>query len=272
MGDDETTATEQNNPEPRPIAVNNTPESSPYKTASDGDTSKQPPERMTTFQKLELFVTTVGVVVAIGVLCIYNRQLGEMRRSVDEIAKQTHQVQRSARSAELAASASERANALNARGIEQALVASRNERRAYIASTSWTLEKEPVVGDKILRVKAAMLNSGRTSAHTAIDRTRIGLYFGDAPRPNWNLTNAVKTWILHPNSPIDMLVELPNLTRPQIDAYRAKETVITVRILVTYRDVFNGDHWVESCVTHKFGDPVNWFPFCKSSGNDFDHE
>jgi hypothetical protein len=147
----------------------------------------------------------------------------------------------------------------------------RLEQRAWVYISSFTVVKEPSVGEAA-HIKFMVRNNGRTPAIFLRNQEGATIWTSEPPRPDWS-----KVKIGYPSdlSPGDVgfvfdAYSLP-VSEVAIDGYKAHTTKMYVRGRITYLDAFGHHHWVEACAMHSFGDPRNAFQLCRHN-NDMDQD
>jgi len=87
--------------------------------------------------------------------------------------------------------------------------------------------------------------------------------------PDWKEIYADNPTVSFPGSFITIH---PKFNQPTLDALRAyhnHETVVAIRVLIEYRDIFGHAHFTKGCLLHEYGTAMNDFSQCKT-GNEID--
>ena len=190
---------------------------------------------MTLFEKSYLAVTIIGIVVGVGVLIVYSKQLNQMKTS-------TKAAQDSALAASNAVAQAQ--TAMNA-----SIAASRLDHRAWIAIKEITFRNHRQAG-QIPGAEIVIVNTGRTPA---LDVSVIKSVRIDTSLPEGGMPHAVLT---HPSvgvlGPGIEFVGTSFLTRPrtelEVTTLQQGVTHLYAYGVITYKDIFDTPHFTEYCV------------------------
>jgi hypothetical protein len=256
MADQNQIDTKQRNANPEAAAITNA-----IPSPADSDRATQqfdsigPPQQrrhqMRPFERWSLAFSTVGILVGSFVAWIYFGQLEEMKVST-----------KAAKDSAVAASAN--------------VEAARVEQRAWVVITYSLIQGEPTLTEPF-RLRTTATNTGKTPA---IHRYMQGWVGGKRPIVPMDWTTMPKT----PYPPLFPTVDprfsdqapflfVDKTSWPDglsgMQRYLSGKTDLWVVSRMTYCDVFDRLHWVQTCGHHTFGQPLGTFSGCET-GDEID--
>jgi hypothetical protein len=173
-----------------------------------------------------------------------------------------------------AASAAEAANRLATESFRQ-------EQRADLYVSAFTLAREPDETDPRTVVVLTLRNNGRTAAKAVHNFGSYGYVAGEPPPGDWDSMLELHPTVIYPNGTYQIhipLIELRNQLTAQpttademkrtVAIYRNRKARIYVRLRTEYLDIFDRKRWAETCVFRVYGQKPGDFTFC-DTGNDF---
>lgn len=152
--------------------------------------------------------------------------------------------------------------------LDASIAASRNDQRAWLAIVNVHLTTEPSAGTE-LNVIYEITNTGKTPAINVVGKSGVYLQPTEPASPDWStITDGINRAVVFPNSTsANMRAPLRGITQPSINEYTAHRSNLYVRIRFDYTDVFRKPHWLEVCMMHIFGEPLDRFQFCVAGGD-----
>ncbi|HMH11769.1 MAG TPA: hypothetical protein VK578_01555 [Edaphobacter sp.] len=146
-----------------------------------------------------------------------------------------------------------------------------HEQRAWVYPSSYQLSNEPDADHRKVTIKFFLINTGRTPGLEVVTISRPYHWHGVPPQEDFpGYTGALTKTIIPPGvSPYSGETDSMEMNDSAIVEYNATRANIYFRAKITYRDIFNHDHWMTICAFHVHGEPLNNFQFC---GTEIDPE